>query len=629
MKRLYTLLSTVLLLCFFSAGFADTTKVFTPSIDPSGLAAFPVMEAGRIKPLDSYARNILLQFSGRTSYQKESALKWFTRFLINPYSTRDDAIFLINHPEVLNALELKLPEKRRYSLTELEPGLANLSKLIQDIDKIEPKKRNTVEAEIYRVFQNISLYINHFPSLRYLEPAPDLVINDSILAKQLGLQPNTANSFFDILPRLHLIAPFLEGIAQGTGPTSPTEHEALRLSRAMYSRSSTYRDLPFLIIPPHDPKTEVWLSPWDALHRLSAGDSNLDLIANWKALRDAWYQDQPSVFAAQASKLTGQSQKKLTGSVTPAKLRTEVFYNKLNAFLWGKWLYLLSALCFLLGSLWWAKSMRLSGSALMYIAFGLHTFGMISRMWVMGRPPVTNLYETFLFVGWICVVLGIFLERIQRSGLGNLTATLAGLMMLVIAGKYAKEGDTLGMLVAVLDSNFWLSTHVVSITMGYAGCVAAGVVGHFYLWQWFRKSDREVLNKTNRAALGILGFGIVLSFIGTVLGGIWADQSWGRFWGWDPKENGALLIVLWSAILFHARWDGMIREFGLAMGCVFGTLVVAFAWFGVNLLGVGLHSYGFTSGIFINLMIFVGVELSFMLWMALVYWKRHSIKAVK
>jgi hypothetical protein len=86
---------------------------------------------------------------------------------------------------------------------------------------------------------------------------------------------------------------------------------------------------------------------------------------------------------------------------------------------------------------------------------------------------------------------------------------------------------------------------------------------------------------------------MLFSFVGTVLGGIWGDQSWGRFWGWDPKENGAVLIVIWNAIILHARWGGMIRQRGLAVLCVFGGIVTAWSWFGTNMLEIGLHAYGF------------------------------------
>ena len=108
----------------------------------------------------------------------------------------------------------------------------------------------------------------------------------------------------------------------------------------------------------------------------------------------------------------------------------------------------------------------------------------------------------------------------------------------------------------------------------------------------------------------IVCFAALFSFTGTVLGGIWADQSWGRFWGWDPKENGALLIVLWNALILHARWGGLVRERGLMNLAIFGNIVTAWSWFGVNMLGIGLHSYGFMDAAFKWLMLFIGSQLS-------------------
>jgi len=234
-------------------------------------------------------------------------------------------------------------------------------------------------------------------------------------------------------------------------------------------------------------------------------------------------------------------------------------------------------------------------------------------MLIMGRPPVTNLYATFLFVSWICVLLGVVLMRFGRRSVGALLASLAGFSLLMLSGKFATEGDTMGVLVAVLDSNFWLSTHVVTITIGYAGCCAAGVVGHIYILQaLFGKKDRARLRGTYQAMFGMLAFGLIFSAVGTILGGIWADQSWGRFWGWDPKENGALMIVLWCALLFHARLSGMVREIGLAAGTIIGIFMVVLAWFGINLLGVGLHSYGFTSGTAVGMLVFFVAETIFM-----------------
>jgi ABC-type transport system involved in cytochrome c biogenesis permease subunit len=111
---------------------------------------------------------------------------------------------------------------------------------------------------------------------------------------------------------------------------------------------------------------------------------------------------------------------------------------------------------------------------------------------------------------------------------------------------------------------------------------------------------------------GIVCFATLFSLVGTVLGGIWADQSWGRFWGWDPKENGALLIVLWNAIILHARWGKMIGQRGLMVMAVFGNIVTSWSWFGTNMLGVGLHSYGFMDAAFYALIYWVAFNLLIM-----------------
>jgi len=168
------------------------------------------------------------------------------------------------------------------------------------------------------------------------------------------------------------------------------------------------------------------------------------------------------------------------------------------------------------------------------------------------------------------------------------------------------SGDTMEMLRAVLDTNFWLSTHVVAITTGYASMFVAGLLAIIYILRgFFTRSLSPELGKTlARMVYGIVCFSTLFSFVGTILGGIWADQSWGRFWGWDPKENGALLIVLWNAIILHARWGGLIRDRGLMAMAVFGNIVTSFSWFGVNMLGIGLHSYGFMDKAFYWLMFF-------------------------
>jgi len=198
------------------------------------------------------------------------------------------------------------------------------------------------------------------------------------------------------------------------------------------------------------------------------------------------------------------------------------------------------------------------------------------------------------------------LERIFKGAIGLVCAGFIGFTTLIIAHHLALSGDTMEMLRAVLDTNLWLSTHVVAVTTGYASMFVAGLLAIIYIVRgvFTRSLSPDLARALGRMVYGIVCFATLFSFAGTVLGGIWADQSWGRFWGWDPKENGALLIVLWNAISLHARWGGLVKERGLMAMAVFGNIVTSFSWFGVNMLGIGLHAYGFMDKAFAWLMAF-------------------------
>jgi cytochrome c-type biogenesis protein CcsB len=336
-----------------------------------------------------------------------------------------------------------------------------------------------------------------------------------------------------------------------------------------------------------------------------------------------------------------------------SKGRAEFYFNEIKVFLHATIIYLfafvLAGGALLTFGAWpnLSESLRRSSFYLIALAFVVHTFGLVFRMTLEGRPPVTNLYSSAIFIGWGACLLGLVLERVYKLGLGCAVAGLAGFVTLLIAHNLALGGDTMEMLRAVLDTNFWLATHVVVVTLGYASTFVAGLLAIAYIVLGIftpilstRVGKREVaaLAVMGTAAGGVLEaaaagavakavdarpgeldigkalskmvysivcFATLFSFVGTVLGGIWADQSWGRFWGWDPKENGALLIVIWNALILHARWGELVGERGIMNLAVFGNIVTSFSWFGVNMLGIGLHSYGFMDAAFKWLMLFM------------------------
>jgi ABC-type transport system involved in cytochrome c biogenesis permease subunit len=223
------------------------------------------------------------------------------------------------------------------------------------------------------------------------------------------------------------------------------------------------------------------------------------------------------------------------------------------------------------------------------------------------------------------VLAGVAVEWFSRRGFGIAVAAAAGFASLIVAHHLAGGGDTLEMMRAVLDSNFWLATHVVTITIGYSGVFLAGglAIGYALRQQLARRLDPQTTRALVSMTYGVICFALLFSFVGTVLGGIWADQSWGRFWGWDPKENGALLIVLWCAIVLHARWGGYAKTRGVMAMAIFGNVITSLSWFGVNMLGVGLHSYGFMDKAFWALFGFIGTQLALI---GLAYLPRHFWK---
>jgi len=233
------------------------------------------------------------------------------------------------------------------------------------------------------------------------------------------------------------------------------------------------------------------------------------------------------------------------------------------------------------------------------------------RIGISGRPPVTTLYSSVLFVTWVAVGIALLVELFTRQGIGNALAAITGFTGLIWAHSMTiVDGDTFTVMVAVLDTTFWLATHVVMISMGYAATFMAGLLGvAFLLLATFSPafSDAKSRRVFTNVTYGIVCFGLFASFFGTVLGGLWGDDSWGRFWGWDPKENGALMIVLWNALILHARWGGLVKDRGVAALAAMGNIVVLWSWKGVNALGVGLHAYAATEDTTITIIGYVGL----------------------
>jgi ABC-type transport system involved in cytochrome c biogenesis permease subunit len=373
----------------------------------------------------------------------------------------------------------------------------------------------------------------------------------------------------------------------------PFDDEKLNEITELIQNYEKLAEMAYVLPVPPAEHSDDWHSIGEALLRSIATGQIRPIVKAYAEMGDAYRAHDHEQFNQHvnlAANFFGKEQPNAT-----KRASFEFLFNQLQPFSQSMAIYVLAFLLACASWLGWNQTLNRSAFYLLLLALAIHSFGLFSRMYLQERPPVTNLYSSAIFIGWGAVIVSLILERIFRDGIGAACAGAIGFVTLIIAHHLAGSGDTLEMLQAVLDTNIWLATHVVAITTGYSAMFLAGMLAIIYVVRgvFTRSLTKQTADSLTRMTYGVVCFATLFSFVGTVLGGIWADQSWGRFWGWDPKENGAVLIVLWCAITLHARWGGFIRQRGLMVMAIFGNIVTSFSWFGVNMLGVGLHSYGF------------------------------------
>ncbi|MEI8095278.1 MAG: cytochrome c biogenesis protein CcsA [Spirochaetales bacterium] len=414
--------------------------------------------------------------------------------------------------------------------------------------------------------------------------APSILVNDAnvLVAEGLAFTDRRLYSVAELKPLLTPTA-LVALEHRYANDTTPLGKEGLRLARALRTWTA--------LNDPAQPLLRLFHLRSDALTpaqlanlstRTDDDTTNLGLFVYWQnqSQQGNWAE------AAQTLELLAQRSSAELGVANPIQL--ELLHNAVP------WSLLLALLAFSgVGSRWLSPSRRLFAlKSLSVAALAVLSVWLVLRMLLTGRPPVTNLPGTFLFVGWLSLVLAVVLAF--RNG-PALLALVAGAVVPFFSGLFEGAGDPFPPLQAVLNTNFWLSIHVTMISGGYAAVLLSALLGHAYLWTSTKKGPGNLLPLW-KALKASLVWGLALTFVGTLLGGFWADQSWGRFWGWDPKENGALLIILWTALVLHLRPARWAQEWGTAFAASAGLPVLLFSWLGVNLLGQGFHSYGSANG---------------------------------
>lgn len=625
MSRLTLLLAASLFSTSLAAADLPPLDLFRDAEITAIYDAIPVQESGRIKPLQKAANTRLLSFRARQSLWltdtgemdgkpltdpatqkpivkegdkpvKLTGTQWMLMTWFRPDIAKTVPLFKVDNSSAIAELGLPTKAKRdQYTYAEIEPARESLMKKMSEYRQLPSKQQSPEQRMIVQLaasFLDYEMMMGHFDFIRAPFGPGEMELPAGV-TKPVRLSKS--------LPAV------LEVLKTSGAPMQlPWFREFFKT--ALGAMMSGNAETQLRIFPLADKSKEVWAGPGEVIFESINGSMTPD------AEHLQWMADYEEVFLAlpDAAKFKAASQALLTKIQTIAKERGEAqrvgleqHLIKADYFFKAQWAFLVGLI--LVGLTWISPGSRFEkiSKILAWLVLGYATAlavtGLVVRCLIMQRPPITTLYETILFIGASCALFGLIAEWMTKRGLGLLIAAVSGAacMFLSIQFDTAEATDNLQQLQAVLITNFWLSTHVPLINLGYAACMVAALVSMIYFIQrifGIIQTGQENARFLTKLAYGFIAVGLLLSLVGTVLGGIWANYSWGRFWGWDPKENGALMIVLMCLVILHARLGGYIREIGLhCCNLILGCIVI-FSWFGVNQLGVGLHAYGFTDG---------------------------------
>ena len=573
--------------------------------DFANAGAIPVQFGGRVMPLDAYARQTLKAMSNKETLplekvpdgfrtrigddaEKLTAMQWLMEIAIDEPKIRYVPMFRIDADEVRSELGVSARKSKLYSLNDIGENWSRVDKLIKTAGQKDAAERSFKERKLIELDLRTRNYTLATASFQL--PLPDAAPEE--------LPPNITREQANFFMAQEL-QNRLEALKRMRSPNiiPPTEEVA--------------KDAV------DNPKWVAFGPAFFDYAKASIQDSKEESrpgVTTFGKIISAYGQNDPVTFNKAVNNHLASVQSYAIPGYRPKLVSVERWMQTKWPTGQAMFLYLFA---FVLGLVYLATGLprlRRSVWGILIVTFVIHTIAIGCRVLITQRAPVINIYSSAVFIGWAAVGFGLIIESIYRRGLGNLLAAVAGTLTLLVAyGLSLNTGDTMPVLEAVLDTQFWLTTHVISVSLGYVATLVAGFFGIGYLLtNWIGASD-ATQRQLYRCCYGTACFGILFSFVGTLLGGLWADDSWGRFWGWDPKENGALLIVIWNALMLHARWDGMVTARGFSVLAIGGNIVTAWSWFGTNELGIGKHSYGFTSGVLFWLTLFVASQLVFII----------------
>jgi cytochrome c-type biogenesis protein CcsB len=461
---------------------------------------------------------------------------------------------------------------------------------------------------------------------------PMVLVSFGKLKEQLGFDKTQRRFSFGQLAGsidLQRLANEAQALKRAEKPLDRVQQEALGVSDRLTLFARVIDGSALLIVPAPTNETDPWVEPsgWSKFYseaQFAPVQTQLQTAATAYVNGDGFN------FSRAANQLR-DNLRGLSPSIYPQErqLRLESFYNHFEAFYRAIWCYGIALVILIAAHLRKrGRALQNIGVAVALLALAFHASGIVMRCMIAGRPPVTNMYESIIWVSFAVSFFGMIFFTRYRAPVYLLAALPVTLVALLLVHQMPiAMPSSIDPLVPVLRDNFWLTVHVLTITLSYAAFALAMGFGHILLWRYARNPAEARGDAPMHFWLyRVLQLGVLLLAAGTILGGVWANYSWGRFWGWDPKETWALIALLCYILALHGRLAGWWTQFGLAVASVVCFLAVLMAWYGVNfVLGKGLHSYGFGIGGETYVTTFIVLDLLFV---AFAIWRYRSSKLV-
>jgi cytochrome c-type biogenesis protein CcsB len=449
---------------------------------------------------------------------------------------------------------------------------------------------------------------------------PMVVISSGQLIEQLGLDKTQRRFSFAQLTgsaEFQRIANEARALKRAEKPLDRIQQEALAVSDRLALLGNVMNGRALLIVPSPKKEADAWAVPApEAVAAYYDETQFTPALAELTKMMRAYAQADAFNFGS-AARLLRDNLRALSPSIYPQErqLRLEYFYNHFAGFYRAIWCYGIALVILLVAHLRKrGRALQNLGVAIALFGLAFQAAGITMRCMIAGRPPVTNMYESIIWVSFAVLLFGMIFFARYRTPVYLLAALPVTLVALLLVHQMPiAMPSSIDPLVPVLRDNFWLTVHVLTITLSYAAFALAMGFGHILLWRYARNPAAASADAPMHFWLyRVLQLGVLLLAAGTILGGVWANYSWGRFWGWDPKETWALIALLCYILTLHGRLAGWWSEFGLVVASVVCFLAILMAWYGVNfVLGKGLHSYGFGIGGETYVAIFVVLDFLF------------------